>query len=89
MKRKFYKAIFVFAIYFALIFVIDTIYDFVRYDSMLNSAPFSAFVIVNAMENLFPCALMVGLGFLLKKKYERERLNFTEDIMQLRDYDRK
>ena len=72
MKRKFYKAIFVFAIYFALIFVIDTIYDFVRYDSMLNSAPFSAFVIVNAMENLFPCALMVGLGFLLKKKYERE-----------------
>lgn len=72
MKRKFYKAIFVFAIYFAMIFVIDTIYDFVRYDSMLNSAPFSAFVIVNAMENLFPCALMVGLGFLLKKKYERE-----------------
>lgn len=72
MKRKFYKAIFVFAIYFAMIFVIDTIYDFVRYDSMLNSAPFSTFVIVNAMENLFPCALMVGLGFLLKKKYERE-----------------
>ena len=72
MKRKFYKASFVFAIWFALVFVIDTIYDFVKYDAMLNSAPFSAFVLVNAIENLFPCALMLGLGFLLKKKYERE-----------------
>ena len=52
--------------------MIDTIYDFVKYDAMLNSAPFSVFVLVNAIENLFPCALMLGLGFLLKKKYERE-----------------
>ena len=73
MKRKYNKAIFCFSAIYVLVFVIDTLYDYVRYDSMLNSAPFSAFVLVNAIECLLPGALLAGLGFLLKRKYEKDK----------------
>lgn len=49
-------------------FIIDTILDYNRYDSALNSAPFYLWIIVNAICFIAPAIIVFVVGLVIKKK---------------------
>ena len=55
----------------ALGFAIHTIVDACRYDSMLTSFPFYAFIIVRAVEYLVPALIVFVVGLICKKKFTK------------------
>ena len=56
-------------------FVINTIFDYIRYSTALTSAPFYIFVIVNAIYFLLPAIIVFIVGALIKKKAKKEKQN--------------
>ena len=48
-------------------FLINTILDYSRYNSTLNSAPFSLWIMVNAIYFLVPAMIAFIIGLVLKK----------------------
>ena len=49
-------------------FIINTIIDYARYNSTLNSAPFYLQVIVSAICFIVPAIIVLVIGFVIKKK---------------------
>lgn len=49
-------------------FIINTIIDYTRYNSTLNSAPFYLQIIVNAICFIVPAIVLFVVGFVIKKK---------------------
>ena len=49
-------------------FIINTIIDYARYNSTLNSAPFYLQIIVNAICFIVPAIILFVVGFIIKKK---------------------
>ena len=67
-KANIYKFLYVISDLLVLGFVIHTIVDACRYDSMLTSFPFYAFIIVHAVEYLVPALIIFVSGLICKKK---------------------
>ena len=53
-----------------LVFLINTIVDYVRYSSTLNSAPFYIWIIVNMLYFLVPAIVARLVGVVLRKKQQ-------------------
>ena len=53
------------------LFVGNTIKDAINYNKMLNSAPFYAFVLANAVTYLLPGVVFAGLAYFFKKRQNR------------------
>ena len=53
-KQNIYKLLYAISALLVLGFAVHTIVDAVRYDSMLTSFPFYAFIIAHAVEYLVP-----------------------------------
>ena len=51
-------------------FIINTIVDYVRYSSTLNSAPFYIWIIVNMLYFLVPAIVARLVGVVLRKKQQ-------------------
>ena len=49
-------------------FIINTIIDYARYNSTLNSAPFYLQIVVNAICFIVPAIIVFVVGFIIKKK---------------------
>ena len=49
-------------------FIINTIIDYTRYNSTLNSAPFYLQIVVNAICFIVPAIILFVVGFVVKKK---------------------
>ena len=49
-------------------FIINTIIDYGRYNSTLNSAPFYMWIIVNAIYFIVPSIITLIIGLVIKKK---------------------
>lgn len=49
-------------------FIINTIIDYTRYNSTLNSAPFYLQIFVNAICFIVPAIILFVVGFVIKKK---------------------
>lgn len=49
-------------------FIINTIIDYARYNSTLNSAPFYLQIIVNAICFIVPAIIVFVVGLVIKKK---------------------
>ena len=49
-------------------FIINTIIDYSRYNSTLNSAPFYLWIIVNAICFIVPAIIVFVVGLVIKKK---------------------
>ena len=49
-------------------FAVNTAIDYSRYNSTLNSAPFSVWVLVNAICFVVPAAIVLAVGLVLRKK---------------------
>ena len=56
-------------------FIVNTIIDYSRYNSTLNSAPFSVWVLVNAIYFVLPAAIVLVVGLVLGKKRKTNRGN--------------
>ena len=68
-KKNIHKFLYVISALLVLGFAIHTIVDACRYDSMLTSFPFYAFVIVHAVEYLLPSIIVFVVALIVKKKY--------------------
>ena len=71
-KANIYKFLYVITVLLVLGFAIHTIVDACRYDSMLTSFPFYAFIIVHAVEYLVPALIVFIAGLICKKKFARK-----------------
>ena len=49
-------------------FIVNTLIDYIRYDSTQNSAPFYTWIAVNALCFLVPALMALIIGTVLKKK---------------------
>ena len=49
-------------------FIINTIIDYSRYNSTLNSAPFYLWIIVNAIYFMVPAIIAFVVGLVIRKK---------------------
>lgn len=50
-----------------LVFVIRVILDYINYDALINSAPFSVFILVEAINFILPAILLFIAGFIIGK----------------------
>lgn len=67
-KNIWYKSIWFFACLLIIVFLGRTLFDYINYDDY-NSAPFSAFVLLNCLLYLLPSLLLFLISYLLKKYY--------------------
>lgn len=49
-------------------FIVNTIIDYARYNSTLNSAPFYMWIIVNAIYFIVPSIIALIIGLAIRKK---------------------
>ena len=68
-KQNIYKFLYAISALLALGFAIHTIVDACRYDSMLTSFPFYAFVIGHAVVYLVPSLIVFVAALVVKKKF--------------------
>ena len=66
-KEKLPKLLFFISIILIIIFIISIIYDYSNYQ-LSSSAPFYIFILVRAVEFLFPSLVLIIIGLFLKKK---------------------
>ena len=68
-KSNTYKFLYVISALLVLGFVIHTIVDACRYDSMLTSFPFYVFVLGHAVVYLVPSLIVFIVALIVKKKF--------------------
>ena len=69
MKKKYViKACYWLSFVLAVIFIIKNILDYRQYDSMLNSAPFYLWIVVNALYFLLPALILLVVAVVIKKR---------------------
>ncbi len=68
-KVNIYKFLYTVSALLVLGFAIHTIVDGCRYNSMLTSFPFYAFVLVRAIEYLVPSIIVFIVAVIVKKKF--------------------
>ena len=68
-KLNIYKFLYALSALLALGFVIHTIVDAFRYDSMLTSFPFYAFVLGHAVVYLVPSLVVFIVALIVKNKF--------------------
>ena len=56
-------------------FVVNTIVDYSRYNSALNSAPFSVWILVNAIFFVVPAIIGLVCGLIVRKKQKASGRN--------------
>jgi hypothetical protein len=52
-------------------FIAKTIVDYANYSSSLNSAPFSVWILVNALTFVIPAVIIFIVGIVCKKKNKK------------------
>jgi len=74
-KKNGYRLCFVGSALFAVVFVVQVIRDYISYldPTLLNSAPFYLWVIMDGLYFLLPGAILFLVGQLLKKKVNKKR----------------
>ena len=72
-KQNIYKFLYAVSALLILGFAIHTIVDGCRYNSMLTSFPFYAFVLVHAIEYLVPSIIVFIVALIVKKKFASKK----------------
>ena len=68
-KTIIHKFLYAISALLVLGFAIHTIVDAYRYDSMLTSFPFYAFLLINAVTYLVPSLIVFFVALIVKKKF--------------------
>ena len=74
-KQNIYKFLYAVSALLILGFAIHTIVDGFRYNSMLTSFPFYAFVLVRAIEYIVPRIIVFIVAIIVKKKFTNKEEN--------------
>ena len=72
-KENMYKVMYVISILLIIIFAIILGIDYKNYDSLTNSAPFTADILVRALEFVLSSIIIFIIGLVCKKKYSKQR----------------
>ena len=67
-KLNWIKACYTLSVLLVIGFIINTIIDYSRYNSTLNSAPFYLCIIVNTICFIVPAIIVLIVGLVIKKK---------------------
>ncbi len=68
MKNVFLKWCNILSVVLIVCFFIKTVIDYGKYANTFNSAPFSLWVLVNAVYFIFPAVIIIVVGAVLRKK---------------------
>lgn len=68
MKKKVPLICNIVSLAFVVGFVIKSVLDYFKYSSTLNSAPFSVWLLVNALCLITPAIIVFAVGKMVKKK---------------------
>lgn len=68
MNHKISKWCSVISLILIICFVVKTVFDYGKYSSTLNSAPFDLWILVNALYFILPAAIFFIIGMIEKKK---------------------
>lgn len=74
-KVNIYRFLYAVSALLVLGFAIHTIVDGCRYNSMLTSFPFYAFVLVHAIEYIVPSIIVFIVAIIVKKKFTNKEEN--------------
>ena len=74
-KVNIYRFLYAVSALLVLGFAIHTIVDGCRYNSMLTSFPFYAFVLVRAIEYIVPSIIVFIVAIIVKKKFTNKEEN--------------
>ncbi len=69
---KFANACNIISIVLLICFVVNTIIDYMRYSSALNSAPFRVWILVNAVYFILPAIIVFIVGVVVKRKNKKK-----------------
>ena len=69
---KFANAYNIISIVLLICFVVNTIIDYMRYSSALNSAPFRVWILVNAVYFILPAIIVFIVGIVVKRKNKKK-----------------
>ncbi len=67
-KEKIANILYIISVLLVIAFFGFVIYDYINYNSIVSSAPFSAYILINALRFLFPCIILITIGNVLKRK---------------------
>ena len=70
-KGNWYKVLYVISALLIIIFAIILGLDYKNYNSLTNSAPFTADILVRALEFILPSIILFIIGVTCKKKYSK------------------
>lgn len=71
-KENIHKFIYFVCILFIIGFCVRLGADYLKYDTINNSAPFYTFLITRSIECLLPCVLLFVIAKVIKKKYDKK-----------------
>lgn len=69
-KENIYKFCWFICVWLIVGFFVRMGVDYVKYDSVKNSAPFYVFVIERMVEFVVPCIILFVVGIIAKKKFK-------------------
>ena len=69
-KKTIIKLCNIASIVLLLCFVVSTVTGYMRYSATLNSAPFSVWVLVDAIYFIVPALLLFVVGMILRKRWK-------------------
>ena len=68
MKKNITMICNIISVVLVIAFIVKSIINYFQYDKIVNSAPFSAQVLVNALYLLIPAIIVFTVGIIVKKK---------------------
>ncbi len=70
-KTNIHRILYALSLILLCIFIIVVVIDYINYDAILNSAPFSAFVLIRALEFLLPCLVSAVAAWICQRKWRK------------------
>lgn len=71
-KETICKILFAISTLLLAAFVVNTIIDYINYSTSFTSAPFSVFILVNAIMFILPSIILAVIGFIIKIKSNQQ-----------------
>ena len=70
-KQNVDKILYAISLLLFLVFIIMICIDYANYNTIENSAPFNAFIVIRLIEFIIPCVLLFIIGKIVKKKINK------------------
>lgn len=69
-KENYYKLFYVFSIILIIVCAIILVIDYINYNPLFTSAPFSVNILIRALEFILPSLILFIIGKIIKNKFK-------------------